>query len=150
MQCWKYGFLFFCTIVLVLCQMVLTVSTDIPDFEFESELLPDYNYPDDEMKSVEQMVLNDMAEDEPTSFTEKEKQIRDALARSTQDVRNRRTISQVMPILRSISKQQRLALAALITAQTSARSGNELNLKQVRIIHSICFSYAFLFLFFFC
>lgn len=126
-----------CTLLLCaifeLYEVALSISHEnIPDFEFESESPPDYFYPDDELRNVERMVLSEMAEDEPTTFNEKEKRIRDALLRSTQDVRNRRTLSQVLPILRSISKPQRLALAALISAQTTAKAGDELNLKQVR------------------
>lgn len=121
--------------------LAININTDIPDFEFESELPPDYYYPDDEMSSVERKMLHEMAEDEPAAFNANELRIRDALKRATQDARNRRTISQVMPILRSISKQQRLALVALISAQTSARSGDEeLNLKQVRAISLFIFS----------
>lgn len=128
---WIKFILFGC---LSFCVTNVLAITDIPDFEFESELPPDYYYPDDEMKSVERLMLQQMAEEEPMSFNEKELRIRDALLRATQDARNRRTLSEVIPILRSMSKQQRLALAALVAAQTSARSGDEeLSLKQVRI-----------------
>lgn len=117
--------------------LAINQNADVPDFEWESELPPDYYYPDDEMKSVERLMLHEMAEDEPLAFNEKEQRIRNALLRATQDARNRRTISDVLPILRSMSKQQRLALAALITAQTSTRyADEEVNLKQVRIFSS--------------
>lgn len=138
---WIKFILFGCLTLCVMRVRAINVGTDIPDFEFESELPPDYYFPDDEMKSVERLMLHEMAEEEPLAFNEKELRIRDALLRATQDARNRRTLSEVIPILRSMSKKQRLALAALITAQTSARSGDEeLNLKQVRIFsHSMPF-----------
>lgn len=130
---WIKFILFGCLSFGVMDVLAININTDLPDFEFESELPADYYYPDDEMKSVERVMLHEMAKEEPQAFNEKELRIRDALMRATQDDRNRRTLSEVIPILRSMSKQQRLALVALITAQTSARSGDEeLNLKQVR------------------
>lgn len=136
--------LFGCLTFGVMNVLAININTDIPDFEFESALPPDYYYPDDEMKGVERVMLHEMAEEEPLAFNEKELRIRDALMRATQDARNRRTLSEVIPILRSMSKQQRLALVALITAQTSARSGDEeLNLKQVRISLYCLFSTIF-------
>lgn len=130
---WIKFILFGCLSFAVMMNVwAININTDIPDFEFDSALPPDYYYSDDEMKNVERLMLHEMADEEPMSFNEKELRIRDALLRVTQDARNRRTISEVIPILRSMSKQQRLALAALVTAQTSARSGDEeLNLKQV-------------------
>lgn len=116
---------------------------DLPDFEYESALPPDYYYPGDEMKSVERMMLREMADEEPLQFNEKELRVQNALLRATKDVRNRRTVSEVLPILRSMSRQQRLALAALIMAQTSARSADEeLNMKQVRIVSSDFFHFS--------
>lgn len=111
--------------------VALTVSRDIPDYEYESDLPVHVYHGDDEIRNAES-VWSEMAEDEPETFNEKEKRIRIALLRSSQDVRNRRTLSEVVPILRSIPKQQRLLLAALIAKQTNARSGSELNLHQVR------------------
>lgn len=138
---WIKFILFGCLTFGVMNVLAININTDIPDFEFESELPPDYYYPDDEIKSVERVMLQGMAEEEPLAFNEKELRIRYALMRATQDARNRRTLSEVIPILRSMSKQQRLALVALITAQTSARSGDEeLNLKQVCKIFHCSFS----------
>lgn len=109
-------------------------DTDLPDFEF-SDPSNDYPMEDGSMTVHERMdtdrLIEDMADDEPSSFTEKEKRIRNALLRSTKDQRNRREFSQIFPILRSLSKQQRLALAALVSAQTSAKAGAELDLAQV-------------------
>lgn len=86
---------------------------------------------DPDIRGFERMMLRDMAEDEPEFFNEKEQRVRDALLRSTQDVRSQRTLSEMLPILRSLSKQQRLTLAALISTQTSPKSGKSLDVKQV-------------------
>lgn len=79
----------------------------------------------------ERTMLRDMAEDEPEFFTDRELRIRDALLRSTQDVRSQRTLSKMLPILRSLTTAQRLTLTALIAAQTNTKSGKSLDLSQV-------------------
>lgn len=127
----------------IVCQMICSVATIYHNYNGDE---PEYDFGDDptfinyldyrhnpELKNFERSVLSEMAEDEPIHFNEKEKRVRDALIRSTQDVRNRRTISEVLPILRSLTKQQRLALAALISAKTNTKPNEELDLKQVRI-----------------
>lgn len=86
---------------------------------------------DPELRNIENIAMREIAEDEPQMFNEKEKRVRDVLLKSTHDTRNRRTFSEMLPILRSLSKQQRLTLAALITAQTNIKSGESLDLKQV-------------------
>lgn len=86
---------------------------------------------DPEIRSFDRMMLRDMAEDEPEFFNEKEQRVRDALIRSTQDVRSQRKLYEVLPILRSLSKEQRLTLAALIAAQTNIKSAKSLDLNQV-------------------
>lgn len=104
---------------------------DLHDFEYESDMQPDLYYPDDEMKNIERKMLIEMAEDEPLHFNEKELRIRDALSGATQDARRQRTISELIP--RRMTMRQRVALVALISALTSARSGDEeLTLQQVR------------------
>lgn len=74
---------------------------------------------------------------EQDSFSEKEKRIRAALLKSSGDKRNRRIFTQITPILRSLSKPQRVALAALVSAQLSLESGQELTLAQVRFFTKI-------------
>lgn len=87
---------------------------------------------DPELRGFERTMLRDMAEDEPEYFNEKEQRVRDALLRSTQDVRSQRTLYDMLPILRSLSREQRLTLAALIATQTShGKSAKSLDLDQV-------------------
>lgn len=128
----------FAKYVLVVCitfqlvHDVLTVYHDTSDFDFDDELPTAHHFHGDpDIRSVEAMMIRDMAEDEPEFFNVKEKRIRDALMRSKQDLRSQRTLSEVLPIIKSLSKQQRLTLAALISTQTHLKSGKSLDLQQV-------------------
>lgn len=131
--------------VLVLCfsfqliSVVLSVyRINSPDYGINNEdddnddlPLAHHFHADPDSRGFERTMLRDMAEDEPEFFNEKEQRVRDALLRSTQDVRSQRTLSEVLPILRSLSKQQRLTLAALISTQTNPKSGKSLDVEQV-------------------
>lgn len=126
--------------VLVLCFLiqsinnVLSVYHDVSsDFDGDDDLpsMTHHYHNDPDIRGFERMMLKDMAEDEPEFFNEKEQRIHDALVRSTQDVRSQRTLSEMLPILRSLSKKQRLVLAALIATQTNPKSGKSLDLKHV-------------------
>lgn len=79
----------------------------------------------------ERTMLRDMAEEEPEYFTDRELRIRDALLRSTQDARSQRALSEMLPILQSLTAAQRLTLAVLIAAQTNTKSGKSLELSEV-------------------
>lgn len=113
---------------------VMNGRADITDFSYESGLSPDFNYPDVEGKSFERELLREMAEEEPLAFNEKELRLRDALVRATKDVRNQRTASEVLPILRSMSRQQRLAMLALVMARST---DDEPISKQVRNVSTV-------------
>lgn len=65
------------------------------------------------------------------AFAAKEHRIRIALQRATKQGPFTRKFAQILPILRTLNPQQRLVLASLITAQSSAAPGDGLNLKQV-------------------
>lgn len=66
------------------------------------------------------------------AFAAKELRIRNALQRATRESAFTRKFAQILPILRTLNPQQRVVLASLITAQSSAAPGKGLNLKQVR------------------
>lgn len=128
--------------VLILCfsfqlinDVLCVYHDDLPDYDIDDDdddlPMAHHFHSDSDIRGFERMMLRDMAEDEPEFFNEKEKRVRDALIRSTQDVRSQRTISEVLPILKSLSKQQRLTLAALIATQTNPKSGKSLDSKQV-------------------
>lgn len=61
----------------------------------------------------------------------KEQHIRGALQRATQNAAFRRQFVQMVPIVRSLSRQQRLVLASLINAQVGAAPGKALSMQQV-------------------
>lgn len=126
--------------VLVLCislQLIYDVlsiyhdSSDDYDEIDDDVPLAHHFHDDPDIRGFERMMLRDMAEDEPDFFDEKEARIRDALIRSTHDVRTQRTLSEMLPILRSLTEAQRLTLAALISTQTNPKSGKSLDVKQV-------------------
>lgn len=119
---------------------------DLPDFEFHSKPssapptaeafrlastsanLNDVFTPDDDGD----LWAVDTDEEQPVlSFDEKEKHLREALMRITMDKSNRPTMTQILPILRGLSKSQRTALAAIVMAQAN-QHGNQLNYVQVR------------------
>lgn len=116
--------LFSLSMMSVFC-IVVTVNVGIDD-----GALGDI-YSSRELRDIEEMLIDDTAQDVPESLELKEKEIRDALLRSTSNKSNQKKLSQVVPILRSMSREQRLAMAALIATQATARSGEELDLKQV-------------------
>lgn len=127
-----------CVLLLsVSCQLinaVVSVYDDTVDFDTDDNLpmaMHHHFHADPDIRGFERQMLSDMAEDEPEFFNEKELHVRSALERSAHDVRSQRTLSEMLPILRSLSKQQRLTLAALISTQTNIKSGKSLDLQQV-------------------
>jgi hypothetical protein len=136
-------------------------DSELDDFDFESDTTMmhqnggdgidsvgngngDSDYASVETSDANQLdsvvLFDDVMEDaEPDSFSEKEKRIKSALLHSTTDKRNRRIFTQILPILRSLSKQQRTTLAALISAQLSLDPGQELSFSQVNFID--CFRF---------
>ncbi|XP_052844606.1 neurotrophin 1-like isoform X2 [Drosophila gunungcola] len=67
-------------------------------------------------------------------FDWRERVLRNALAKALADEGLRQKFVEVMPILRVLSSQQRLALSALISAQMNAKKGHELKFEQVRMM----------------
>lgn len=127
---------FICILIIGTVLQVGTAETtddiELDGFDFESET----TMHGDATNNVNQLntVFDAMEDDEPDSFSEKEKRIKLALLRSTSEKRNRRIFTQILPILRSLSKTQRTAMAALIAAQLSLEPGQELSLSQVIVI----------------
>ncbi|KAH8242056.1 hypothetical protein KR026_000193 [Drosophila bipectinata] len=90
-------------------------------------------------KKLESNMLDfsvDLDEPEPElpPFDWREKALRTALAKALGDEGLRQKFTEVMPILRVLSHQQRLALSALISAQMNAKKGHDLKLEQVRMM----------------
>lgn len=103
---------------------------DLQDFDFENDLLVD-DANNQVPESDQLWNIDDVDEQPAVSFVEKEKRVRDALARITMNPNNRQTMTQILPILRSLSTAQRTTLAAIVMAQASQHDGNELNYEQV-------------------
>ncbi|XP_041450031.1 neurotrophin 1 isoform X2 [Drosophila obscura] len=100
---------------------------------------------DEQQQQAEQKLESNMLDfsvdlDEPEperqvpQFDIRQNVLRHALAKALTDEGLRQKFIEVMPILRVLSSQQRLALSALISAQMSAKQGNELRLEQVRMM----------------
>ena len=125
-------------------------DSDIADFDFEtiSDLNRDYYYDSsvndpklqDRIDTVDDSNDRTTADDyhhhhhhhQPSNvFAAKELKIRNAVLRATKNELYTRKFAQILPIMRSLSKQQRVVLASLITAQASAAPGAGLNLAQV-------------------
>lgn len=107
-------------------------SDDLHDFDFESEpagAQDDYSNVEPNDGNKLDAVFDDL--NEPDSFAEKEKRIRNALLRSTTDKNNSRMLTQILPILRSMSRPQKTALVAIVSAQASMSKGSELSFEQV-------------------
>lgn len=67
-------------------------------------------------------------------FVWREKVLRKTLTKSLTNKSLKQKFVEVMPILRVLSKQQRLALSALISAQLHEKKGHELKLEQVTLL----------------
>ncbi|KRK01190.1 neurotrophin 1, isoform D [Drosophila yakuba] len=92
-------------------------------------------------KKLESNMLDfsvDLDEPEPEKqlppFDWRERILRNALAKALADEGLRQKFAEVLPILRVLSSQQRLALSALISAQMNAKKGHELKFEQVRMM----------------
>lgn len=117
---------FFIIISFTTCKAQHDDDDDLPDFEFYKTNNKDVT----KAKNEEEEAKNELKQQE-TLFTHKEKKIRQVLLRALSNGQLRRKFSEVMPVLRMMTKQQRLALAALIQAQVV---GNRtLTLEQVSV-----------------
>lgn len=147
MQLVKCVVLLCCSFQLV--HVVLTIYGDSIDYDVDDDLpmAHHFHHSDPDLRGFERMMLRDMAEDEPEFFNEKESRVRDALLRSTQDMRSQRTLIEMLPILQTLTKPQRLTLSALISTQTNPRSHKSLDFKQVSI-NLVGFLLFFIFIYF--
>lgn len=85
--------------------------------------------------------LDFVDEGAPSShFQEKEDMVKQQLVRAWKNPNMQRKFAEVLPILKVMSSQQKIALAALVSAQVGAKQGRELNLNQVRFFCGSVFS----------
>lgn len=123
-------FILFLTLMLI--TLALANESDLADFEFEGESKAQKSA--DRRSDLEVFDDDDFLEDTQSSvnaFVAKEKEIRGALQRATNDKKYTQSFTQILPIMRSLNKRQKVVLAALISAQSGAPPGKEINFKQV-------------------
>lgn len=122
--------------MILLASLALADDGDLADFEFDDISKPTITKSIDRRADLEVFDDDDFQEDQPSlqnAFVAKEQQIRVALQRATKDKKHTKSFTQILPIMRSLSKQQKIVLAALISAQSGAPPGKEISFKQVRL-----------------
>lgn len=136
---------------LLICAVIIPVvwtnpqnsQPDIVDFEFDGVNSNDFSDTITKSDGIDRIDVNweDRAdENERSAFEAKEQRIRNSLVQATKEVTYMKKFTQILPIIRTLTKQQRLVLASLISAQASARSnGNVMNLAQVSFILTFIF-----------
>lgn len=145
-----------CFIVLVVIGHMVAANSDanddLDDFAFDNvQPVQDFSYNNDDdvvsvernadglddiqMSSFERRADVDVADEDEAQplnpFVVKEQLIRKSLQQATRQGIYTKKFAQLLPIIRALNKQQRLVLASLITAQSSAVQGKGLNLHQV-------------------
>ncbi|XP_030373067.1 neurotrophin 1 [Scaptodrosophila lebanonensis] len=153
----KAGRSFHCLFwALLYCVLYLVSANEdeLMDFDFTDTKsgVADWNYLDDELSSQQTQAKQDQqklesnmldftvemedadAQNKVPPFDWRERALRYALSKALTDRALRQKFVEVMPILRVLSSQQRLALSALISAQMNAKHGHELRLEQVRMM----------------
>ncbi|XP_017071650.1 neurotrophin 1 isoform X2 [Drosophila eugracilis] len=116
-------------------------SKDMAPDDWQLDDLEEAQQAEQANKKLESNMLDfsvDLDEPEPEKqlppFDWREKVLRNALAKALSNEELRQKFVEVMPILRVLSSQQRLALSALISAQMNAKKGHELRFEQVRMM----------------
>lgn len=79
-------------------------------------------------------------EDGSSHLEQKEKHVKNKLARAWSNPNMQRKFAEVLPILKVMTGEQKIALAALVSAQVGAKQGRELNLDQVSERYRDCLS----------
>lgn len=110
-------------------------QSELVDFEFDGVTSNGFSDTISKSDGIDRIDVNyaDATDDnERNAFEAKEQRIRNSLVQATKEVTYMKKFTQILPIIRTLTKQQRLVLASLISAQASARSsGNVMNLAQV-------------------
>lgn len=133
-------------VLICTCATANYEEDDLPDFDFELPgdgkdlgIKQDYIYPEDTIDGSLDVVAtrdtNPQYNMEHFNYESRERKIRQVLIRALANTRLRQKFVEVMPVLRMMSKAQRLTLAALIQAQVD---GNRvLTLEQVGALNKI-------------
>lgn len=125
--------------VIVCCSSVVSAE-ELFDFEFENDVKRSAEAPTTTASSTQldgafEDFLDDMGSaesgEESLNLQEKERLVKAELVRAWKNPKMKRKFAEVLPILKVMSSQQKIALAALVSAQIGAKQGRELNLNQV-------------------
>lgn len=132
-------------ILLLICVAIIPFAwtnpqhsqSDLDDFEFEGVNNNQFSETISKSDGIDRIDVNwedSTVDNNRNAFDAKEQRIRNSLVQATKEVTYMKKFTQILPIIRTLTKQQRLVLASLISAQVSARSngnGNVMNLAQV-------------------
>uniref|UniRef100_W8BPS3 Protein spaetzle n=1 Tax=Ceratitis capitata TaxID=7213 RepID=W8BPS3_CERCA len=136
---------YYCFLAILYCLLyaVTAFGDELADFDF-TEIEWNYDGKDNEEQSQNVVKHNSMQPLTIFGDFEEENQVRpidlrgnvlkSALSKALTNASLRQKFVEVMPILRVLSSQQRLALSALISAQINARENQVLKLEQVRMM----------------
>lgn len=139
-----------CLVLAVAIQLFLSLSVtasendDLLDFDFESVVKSEPT-----ISSAAKNTQFDSAFDEfldiivePTELgsqiQQKETFVKNKLARAWKNPNMQRQFAEVLPILKVMTSEQKIALAALVSAQVGSKQGRELNIDQVKISGLLC------------
>lgn len=126
-----------CLFCCVIFGAVLSAEEDLFDFDFGDSDSPLENYENvAKVETLNNFVNFDFGSPKAGAFDKRQKIVTKALAKALKDKTMRRRFTEIMPILRILSGQQKLALSALISTQVQAKSGQELKYDQV-CMHNI-------------
>lgn len=121
-----------CVLCCVIFGAALAADEDLFDFDFgisekEADVFEDVA----KIENVDNFVNLDMESPKPGAFHKGQKLVSRALTKALRDRTMRRRFTEIMPILRLLSGQQKLALSALISTQVQSKTGHELKYEQV-------------------
>lgn len=121
-----------CFLCCVIFGAALAADEDLFDFDFG---IPEDQTDDIEdtakVESLDNFVNFDVQSPKVGAFNKGQKLVSKALTKALRDKTLRRRFTEILPILRILSGQQKLALSALISTQVQSKAGHELKYEQV-------------------
>ncbi|KAL5293181.1 NT1 family protein [Megaselia abdita] len=122
-----------CVLCCVIFGAVLAAEEELFDFDFgDSESATNFFEESARIENVDNFVNFDIESPKAGAFDKRQKIVSKALTKALKDKTMRRRFTEIMPILRILSGQQKLALSALISTQVQSKAGQELKYDQVR------------------
>lgn len=138
---------FKCVAIAITFQLFLSVSVnqvfgsedeDLMDFDFEKNVksppndtvLEEFKF-DNAFDDFIDIIVEPVAE-QGSHMQQKEERVKNKLVRAWDNPNMQRKFAEVLPILKVMTIEQKIALAALVSAQVGSKQGRELNLDQVR------------------